>query len=483
MARHIGLGFAVAGALAASLAGHPAAATSPVDAAFDPFWTAASPQAASGLVDGIVRSGVTFDDAYRRLQHGRAYAAQKTGAVQLRNTTSDGVEHFYALNVPDTYDPARRYQARIQLHGGVGGRRTNAPVGTGTVGALTGAEQIYIIPYAWDDDAVVERRPGAEPRRHRRRVPSASTTSTRIASSSRVCPTAEPAPTRSRCARRRRLRASCRSTATGWSSRCRTSTTARYSPNNLRNKPFFAVNGGRDPLYPTRIVDPHIAHMKEGGVSVDYHPQPNAAHNTAWWPEVKDTFEAFVHDHPRVALPDTLTWETGDPAAHNRAHWLVIDALGSPRAGDAMAMSPDLNDLPDRSGRRLRRAVERHAHRPRDAGLERRACRPQAARHPGPRQRRERADLGRCVRRARRAEARDAASSCWSRETICRSSCPAPTIRRSCRVRRATCSRGAGPPGRVDLDAQRQHRAGDDARRRGVHAAALARSVRFPRSR
>src|SRR5882724_9245162 len=129
MARHIGLGFAVAGALAASLAGHPSASTSPVDAAFEQFWAAASPQAASGLVDGIVRSGVTFDAAYRRLQHGRAYAAQKTGAVQLRNTTSDGVEHFYALNVPDTYNPVRRYQARIQLHGGVGGRRTNAPVG------------------------------------------------------------------------------------------------------------------------------------------------------------------------------------------------------------------------------------------------------------------------------------------------------------------------------------------------------------------
>ena len=53
--------------------------------------------------------------------------------------------------MPDTYDPARRYQVRIQLHGGVGGRATNAPVGNGTVGALAGAEQIYVIPYAWAD--------------------------------------------------------------------------------------------------------------------------------------------------------------------------------------------------------------------------------------------------------------------------------------------------------------------------------------------
>ena len=64
-------------------------------------------------------------------------------------------------------------------------------------------------------------------------------------------------------------------------------------PTNLRNKPIFAVNGGRDPLYPTRVVDPYIEHMKRGGVDVDYHPQPDAGHNTAWWPQVKDTVRSL----------------------------------------------------------------------------------------------------------------------------------------------------------------------------------------------
>jgi predicted peptidase len=69
----------------------------------------------------------------------------------MDNRTPDGVEHFFAVNVPDTYDPARRYQVRIQLHGGVGGRATSAPVGDGTIGALAGAEQFYVVPYAWAD--------------------------------------------------------------------------------------------------------------------------------------------------------------------------------------------------------------------------------------------------------------------------------------------------------------------------------------------
>jgi hypothetical protein len=115
-------------------------------------------------------------------------------------------------------------------------------------------------------------------------------------------------------------------------------------PGNLRNKPIFAVNGGRDPLYPTRVVDPSIEHLKRGGVSVDYHPQPDAGHNTAWWPTVKDTYETFVREHPRQPLPDTLTWEVGNSAEHHRAHWLVIDRLGAQK-DDANSLA-DLNDMP-----------------------------------------------------------------------------------------------------------------------------------------
>src|SRR5947208_9107477 len=113
-------------------------------------------------------------------------------------------------------------------------------------------------------------------------------------------------------------------------------------PNNLRNKPMFAVNGGKDPLYPTAVVEPFVRHLMTG-VDIEYHPQPEAGHNTAWWPEVKDTYEKFVRDHPRVPLPDTLTWEVGNSAEHHRAHWLAIDRLGAQR-DDAKGL-PDLNEM------------------------------------------------------------------------------------------------------------------------------------------
>jgi hypothetical protein len=343
MARQIVFGLAVVAACVSALADRPAAQTSAVDAAFGAFWSATSPEDAAKLVDPVLRSGVTFDEAYRRLQQGRSYTARETGVVRMENRTSDDVEHFYAVDVPEHYDPARRYQMRIQLHGGVGGRATNAPVGNGTVGALAGAEQIYVVPYAWAEApwwspdqvlnlaAIVDRVKRVYNVDENHVVLSGvsdGATGALYVAMRETTPFASILPLNGYL-----MILAMRDIDDGL-----------IFVNNLRNKPMFAVNGGRDPLYPTRVVEPYIEHLKQGGVSVDYHPQPNAGHNTAWWPDVVDTYETFVREHPRKPLPDTLTWEMGNSAGFNRAHWLVLDRLGAQKS-DAKAMA-DLNDMP-----------------------------------------------------------------------------------------------------------------------------------------
>jgi hypothetical protein len=128
----------------------PAAGTE-VETAFQTFWAANSPAEAELLAERVEETGVTFDEALRRLKLGRTYPAQETGVVQLKNRTEDGIEHFYAVNIPSTYDPLRRYQVRFQLHGGIFGRTDNQPRGTGEIGALAGVDQIYVLPYAWHE--------------------------------------------------------------------------------------------------------------------------------------------------------------------------------------------------------------------------------------------------------------------------------------------------------------------------------------------
>ena len=314
-----------------------------VDAAFARFWAAASPIEAAELVDPIVRSGAKFDAAFRELRKGRAYSIQKTGQVRLSNRTGDGVEHNFVLNVPETYDSTRAYQVRFQLHGGVMGRSDNRIVGAGTIGALAGAEQIYVIPYAWDaapwwsDDQLLNLRGILDATKRLYNVDenrvvvsgvSDGGTGAYYVAMRDTTPFASFLP------------------LNGFWMVLASDSLKVDGPlygNNLRNKPLFIVNGGRDPLYPTDLVDPHVEHFRKNGVSLVYEPQPDAGHNTQWWPRVKDDYEAFVRDHPRNPLPDTLTWETSDAWEHNRAHWLIIDRLGTTPA-DAKSLT-DLNEV------------------------------------------------------------------------------------------------------------------------------------------
>jgi predicted esterase len=103
---------------------------------------------------------------------------------------------------------------------------------------------------------------------------------------------------------------------------------------SLANKPWFVVNGGRDPLYPAAGVVPIVELLRRAGVALEFHPQPEAGHDTSWWPRLREPFAEFVRKHPRVPLPDRIFWETDRPERSGRAHWLVIDALGS-AAGEA----------------------------------------------------------------------------------------------------------------------------------------------------
>ena len=91
-----------------------------VETAFKQFWDAKNPNDAAKTVNAVVSSGIKFDEAYARLKKGRAYTADApTGVVRLSRKTPEA-EFAYTLDVPPTYDPARKYQVRFQLHGGIG---------------------------------------------------------------------------------------------------------------------------------------------------------------------------------------------------------------------------------------------------------------------------------------------------------------------------------------------------------------------------
>jgi hypothetical protein len=272
------------------------------------------------------------------LKAGRRYAPQPSGVIQMVNKVN-GIEHHFAVNVPANYDPSRAYQVRFQLHGGIGRRTTSQPQGTGEIGALAGAEQFYVLPYAWidspwwSDDEVanlagivdeLKRKYNIDENRVVVSGVSDGGTGTFYIGMRDTTPYAAFTP------------------LNGYIMVLGNEEIdyGQLFPDNLRDKPMFVINGGKDPLYPEARIRPTIEHLKQNGVDIAYYPQPDAAHNTAWWPQMKDTYEKFVAEHPRDPHPDKLTWQAAD-LEHNRAHWLVINRFGAQK--DDAADMTDMN--------------------------------------------------------------------------------------------------------------------------------------------
>ena len=129
------------------MAAEPAVNLNP---AFKKFWDARNPQEAARAATELVRARAPFDAVLARLKQGRPYSASVPRGVVHLSRRSGGVQFFYDLDVPKDYTPSRRYQVRVQLHGGVG-REASDPRGDGSIGELAGDEQIYVLPYAWRD--------------------------------------------------------------------------------------------------------------------------------------------------------------------------------------------------------------------------------------------------------------------------------------------------------------------------------------------
>jgi len=281
------------------------------------------------------RPDAAFDAEYMRLKEGRAYSKEVSkGTLKKRHGAFN-----YWLVIPETYDPTRKYQVRFQLHGGVM-REDSTLRGDGSV-RLSGAEQIYVMPAGWSEApwwsdqqagalrAILEdvkREYNVDENRVVVSGVSDGGTGAFFIAMRDTTPYASFLPLNGYVLVLTSLELAIR---------------GDLFLNNLRNKPLYIVNGGRDPLYPMATVEPSIAHLNQGGVPIVYRPQENAGHDTTWWPALRDDFEAFVRRHPRDPLPDNLTWEVSETRTWNRAHWLIIDKVGT-TPGDAKNL-PDLN--------------------------------------------------------------------------------------------------------------------------------------------
>jgi dienelactone hydrolase len=331
-------------ALALTASSPAVRAAGDANAAFKAFWDAPNAVAAEKTVGGIIDSGADFDAVATRLKAGRPYAMEKTGLIR-RPAPVGGVSMESLIEIPAEYDPAKKWELRVQLHGGVG-REPQAgrqPQST----RIPGESQIYIEPQASEDAAwwhtsqvdnilnlldTVKRKYNVDETRTYITGISDGGTGTYFFAMR------EPNP---------------------WSA-CLTlngqplvlsNRDARIEGNlylgNLANCPLYIENGDHDPLYPADGVAPIVDAMRRAGVKPLFTVEENSKHDTHWWPEERATYEKFVHDHPRQAHPDRLSWETDRTDRFNRLRWLVVDTLGVRKTDQALEDVNVFNATPE----------------------------------------------------------------------------------------------------------------------------------------
>ncbi len=298
-----------------------------VDQAFARFFAAENTQQAEAAIDAILDSGVSFAEAYERLQAGKDYAEADTGVVLRSYTAENGTEYYYHLNVPENYDPAQEYQLRFELHGGIGARQNNQPGGRGRgrvrLDSTESTEQIYVMPYAWTgspwwDDSQVENI---------RQILDRSKREYNIDENRVVLGGISDGATGSwYIAMRENTRFASFYSFIGYTMVLANGSIAdgRSYLHNLLGKPWYVINGGRDRLYPTSRVTPFITYLQSNGVNIEYHPLPDGEHNTNWWPQWRDDFEDFVSEHAREANPALISWKA-TANGNRRSHWLLIE--------------------------------------------------------------------------------------------------------------------------------------------------------------
>ena len=323
----------------------------PADVLLDRFLDAESPAGAALVADQIVAAGADFDGAYRRLQQGRRYLDEKRGEYALQWRSRSGPFFSNIVEVPADYDPAAKWLLRVQLHGGVGrpspnavppGRQRAAP-GQRPARApnrIEGEKQIYLHPSAWmaaqwwDEEQIDNILRAVDVLKRKYNIDETQIYLTGISDGGTgvyYMALKEPNLWSSYLPLNGSL-AVLRNPDNG--------ADGEMHGNNLINAPLYVVNGEHDPLYPVAQVEPHIAWLKRMGVSALFRPQAGAGHNTAWWPTERAPFEKFVHDHPRVAHPAALSWETERVDRFNRNRWLIINEIRTD-----LSRSSELTDL------------------------------------------------------------------------------------------------------------------------------------------
>jgi predicted esterase len=103
-------------------------------------------------------------------------------------------------------------------------------------------------------------------------------------------------------------------------------------PANFINKPIFAVNAKDDGFFPSKSVEKLFETLNKAGGDITFHEVRGDHWGTPWLIKKKKEYENFIAKYTRNPYPDTLYWQIDEGEEFNRIHWLILSGA---KGGDA----------------------------------------------------------------------------------------------------------------------------------------------------
>jgi len=97
---------------------------------------------------------------------------------------------------------------------------------------------------------------------------------------------------------------------------------------NYQGLSFFVVNGRKDEVFDIQSIIPYVNELKTVTKDVKFIVVDSSKHNTNWYPVLRDSIKGFISTHKRNPFPDYIYYATEKPDTFGRKFWVVIDKIG-----------------------------------------------------------------------------------------------------------------------------------------------------------
>lgn len=281
----------------------------------------------------IVRFNPDFSIVYDLLKKGKSYSTNVTKGFFEHNFKNNyGIEHPNLVFIPYQYDPAKKYQVRIFLHGAVSTfdmRRWVSTINRSDT-VWNSVKTINLYPASW---MLSKWWNYSQYENISNLIEYIKTIYNVDENDISITGISDGATGIYYLSNFYQTPFSCLLPYIGSMKMLTIMAEKQFYIKNYQGLSFLIVNGKKDEIFDINFVIPTINELKKYANEVKFIVVDSSKHNTRWFPVLKDTIKNFIDSHKRNPFPDKVDFATEKPDTFCRKYWVKIDRIGKTKEG------------------------------------------------------------------------------------------------------------------------------------------------------